>query len=267
MHWFGIAVAVVVGLIVGCVLGSRLIGKMLQPKLQEQAKQHAGDLNLLLHTYRREIARWLFRTDPDRFIAHYARAIKLEAQIAVTVRGEQRRQLAAIVEKFPLYSDFDTIGGWEYVQYADALKDQGFEEVAENYLTIIRFQALKAALDPNFGRVKSTSHHLLEMMKEYAQRLKNSRFHQRMSEAMRFYHTFRSGQSEPVVKYENTTFTVQCVHDNHSVALIYGIHFKDTEEFGLYSIFDREDGSTYQTCYRADAKFERGEWLIDHVAE
>jgi hypothetical protein len=63
--------------------------------------------------------------------------------------------------------------------------------------------------------------------------------------------------------YETATFSVCRVP--HFAEVRYGVHFKDTDEFGLYGmfVFDEPDKEPHSHFHRSDAGFEKESYLDD----
>jgi hypothetical protein len=62
-----------------------------------------------------------------------------------------------------------------------------------------------------------------------------------------------------ITSYETSTLSLRRV--DHIAEVRYGVHFKDTNEFGLYGAFYADDGKVFRSYYRSDANFEKQEYL------
>jgi hypothetical protein len=228
----------------------------------------ASDRELMLATFRRELANYLVRLDPDRFLRLYRKARQAEAAIEKADKEERDAQLTIITKRYPFYTDFDFVGTREHVLYADALNTYAIEDVEEHYLNLVKFHALQCALDPDWQfRTSATTEKDLEHLQSYVQKIKDTRFRQRLIAALGdfFAHRQRNLQFNPEgsVAYETDTLAVYYIH--HYAENRYGFHFKDTNEFGLYgSFYDDSRDKTYQSFYRSDRKFE-AEVTLDHL--
>ena len=256
-----LTIAAIIGGVAGYQLCARFIAVSLGHALNEhsfelkqKAGVHASDLNLLLLTFRRELARWMFKEDPDRF-GEVMRAAQSEAmEISSLSKVEQQHRLQEISERFPSYLDFDTIGGREYLPYAEALSGVDFTDVSENYRQIMLFQALNVALDPAWKHVKFISPGDSENLTTITQQLQDGRFVRRLQQAVGFFFCYRHGSRAALGSYETDTLSVDYLYNAIETSL--GVHFKDTKEYGILSIYeDDAQHVSHQTWYRTNAIF------------
>jgi hypothetical protein len=149
----------------------------------------------------------------------------------------------------------------DYVLYADALRTNSYDEVERHYTDIIRFQALQIAVDDNWSGIRATSDTELAHLEEYVRKFKDTRFKNRLKDAIREFHAFqgntgdhlRRGAQEPL--YETATFSVRQVP--HFAEIRYGVHFNNTDESGLYTVFYGDRDDPYIGFYRSDAGFAK----------
>lgn len=264
MFWFWLACAAFAGIGGGMFLGFRGATLLMRPGIMEQSRNMAGDRNFALSVLRRELANWMFRRDPDRYRQAYKAVHEATAAIATADRAEQRRELAKLAEQYPFYTDFDLVGTRDYVLYADALGTNSYDDVERHYTDIIRFQALQAAIDENWPGTGATSDKELEHLDSYSLRFKDTLFKARMEEALREFNAYRRGKGDDAGPdiYETTTLAVR--HVAHFAEVRYGVHFKDTDEFGLYGVFfaDNRD-EPFTGFYRSSAGFTEETILHD----
>jgi hypothetical protein len=99
----------------------------------------------------------------------------------------------------------------------------------------------------------ATSDKDLKHLEEYVEKIKDTKFRQRLVAAVEEFYARRGGGGL-TSGYETDLLAVRYVH--HYAETRYGVHFKDTGEFGLYSYFydDRKD-KTYERYYRSDREF------------
>lgn len=250
VFWISVALAVTVGTLGGFLMGARYLAGTIRPAMHEANLNRASDHDLLMRAYRRELAQWLFRDDPDRYRALYERARNVEAQILAADRTIRQSMMTRIATDKPFIRDFD-LGSREYITTSDALKWYSVEDIEERYLDIVRWQSLQVADDPSWSLIeKPTSEDDLSFLSDYTARLKDTRFKKRLQCAM---HTYRLSRSfDDSLNLETANFSVTLV--DHIVESRYGIHLKDTNEFGLYTAFHDTD-RTYESYYRSSADF------------
>ncbi|MBP7701551.1 MAG: hypothetical protein KA098_03035 [Phenylobacterium sp.] len=261
MFWVWLGLALAVGLICGFWAGCTLIAKGVQPTLEEAARHKASDHDLLMRTFRRELANWMFRTDPDRYMAVYERARLVEAGIFSADVTERRALMNRIAKDIPFIADFDLVGAREYILYSDNLGP--YEDVEGHYLDIVRWQALQIAGDPAWKYIaKPTSDADLKYLPEYATKLKDARFKKRLEETMRLYSYAR--RREDSLSFDNDLFSVRYIY--HVAENRYGIHLKDTNEFGIFWTFTDGDRH-FEGYYRSSPDFSEDHWLDTHIEE
>jgi hypothetical protein len=232
----------------------------------------ASDRELMLATFRRELANYMVRLDPDRFLRLYRKARAAENAIDKADNEMREAELTIITKKCPMYADFDLVGTREHVLYADAFNMHPLEDIEEHYLNLVRFHALQRASNPDWQfRSPATSDKDLEHLQGYVQKIKDTKFKQRLDTAIAEFHAFTSARGlsrldepgESPFIYETGVLAVRYV--SHFAESRTGFHFKDTDEYALYGVFfaDGRD-EPYRSFYRSDANFE-AENYIDHL--
>ena len=232
----------------------------------------ASDRELMLTTFRRELANYMVRLDPDRFLRFYQKAQAAEVALGTADKAVREAELTIVTNKYPMYTDFDFVGTREHVLYADSLNNYAIEDIEEHYLNLVKFQALQRALNPDWKfRSSATSDKDLEHLQGYVRKIKDTKFKQRIDAAVAEFHAFnidnrvsRLGPpGETPFVYETDVLAVCYVR--HIMESRIGFHFKDTNEYALYSVFyaDGRD-KPYRSFYRSDAAFE-AENYIEHL--
>jgi hypothetical protein len=263
MKWFWLAGVAIVGIVAGYFAGWWAVVSAMRPSVQQLNRNLANDRNLALSVLRRELANWMFRYNADRYVRSYKKAHEAAKAIKAADRSDQRTQLAKLTEKYKFYMDFDLLSTREYVLYADALSGNTYDEIERHYTDIIEFQALQIAVDDNWSDIHPpTNDAELAHLEKYVLRFKDLQFKNRLKDAIREFRICQAnGAREPF--YETAVFRVRPV--SHFAETRYGVHFKDTDEFGLYTVFN-DDGrdKTYISFYRSDATFEK-ETMLDEL--
>jgi hypothetical protein len=227
----------------------------------------ASDRELALTTLRRELANYMVRLDPDRFLSLYRDARAADIAIGQADKASREAQLVAITDKYPLYQDFDLVSTREHVLYADALGCYPLEDIEAHYMNMVKFHALQRALNEDWRmRGEATSDKDLEHLEKYVRKIKDTKFRQRLSAAVDEFFSRRTSNrldGKDAVAYETDVLAVHYVP--HFAENRYGFHFKDTDEFGLYGTFyDDSRDKTYRSFSRTDRKFE-AEIYLDHL--
>jgi hypothetical protein len=266
MFWVWLVCAGLVGCGGGIFLGFRGATVLMQPGIVEQTRHLASDRNFALSVLRRELANWMFRRDPDRYLLAYKAAHEATAALAGADIAEKRGQLAELVEHYPFYTDFDLVGARDYVLYSDALGTNSRDEIERHYSNIIRFQALQSAIDEYWPTTGATSDKELKHLESYTLRFKDTLFKARMENALSEFRAYRLGKGDSAGphRYETTALAIR--HVAHFAEVRYGVHFKDTGEFGLYGFFVADDGNkAFTSFYRSNAEFTE-ETMLDDLA-
>ena len=265
MNWIWLAGAGLVGLIVGATIRGRLRQRLAaEEELYELRRSSAIDRKLALSTLRRELANFMVRLDPDRFLRLYREARATDIAISESDKPTQSVQFAAICEQFPYFHDFDLVGTREHVLYGDELSSQKLEDIEAHYLNMIKFHALQCALNEEWRNVFSaTSDSDLEHLESYVRQIKDTKFKQRLKSAITEFYSRRGDRdSEGEISYETDMLAVYHVY--HVAEIRLGFHFKDTNEYGLYgSFYDDERHRKYESFYRSDKDFEAEKSLDD----
>jgi hypothetical protein len=272
MDWLWLGGAALLGFFVGMFVRGRAPQNMPAPLLGRFNLNLAQDRDFALRTLRRELANYMVRRDPDRYLELYRRARGADMAISHITKASNEDRLEAITKKYPFYADFDFIGTREHVVYADGLSMYSLEDIEAHYLAMVEFQALQHVLDENWQRFPATSDEDLKHLEEYVRKVKDTKFKQRLDAAIREFFVYTDSKQlnrldstppDSVWVYETNALAARYV--DHFAESRYGFHFKDTDEFGLYGVFyaDNRD-EPYKSFYRSDANFE-AEVYIDNL--
>lgn len=265
--WLVAIAAAVVGFAVGSILAARGALRSAEmefrPQLNQLATASASDRQLLLTTFRRELANILIREDPDNYLRIYREAHSDAMTISNVTPQNRKEMMDAITSKYPMYENFDFIGTREHVLYADAVKNYDREQMEDHFKAMLRYQALLAAIDPEWSRYRPTDERNLKHLEEYVGRIKDSRLRRRIDEAVREFDVFRYAKGwSDVTSYETNKLSVR--HVPHIAENRFGIHFKETNEFALYCFFADDSNKFYYSYYRSNPNFEECGSLLRH---
>jgi hypothetical protein len=251
MEWLWIAAAAAAGLVfggsAGIYLGNRAASTAWQAANESLRRILSHDQSRELSTFRRELANNLVRRDPDRFLRLYNKARVAEAEIEQATEAANQTQLAAIADKYPCISDFDFVGTLEHVLYADSLRNHDIDAIENHYLKLVQFHALKRNVSDDWLAIHpATSGQVESHLYTYVRQIEDTKFRQRIEAAKLEFYGFRGnrrldkvGSNDPL--YETNRLAVYSV--NRTAESRYGFHFKDTNEFAIYSL----DGYFYRS--------------------
>jgi hypothetical protein len=235
----------------------------------------AHDRINLLNTWRREIANVLVWSDPDRYLDFY-RTLHTEVSTYKdwTLDALQAKH-DALVKQYPQYSDFDGFGTLPHVLYTDTRGGGWSDDLASRFTDITRFQALAFATywkteAPWFGG--ATSDRELDHLTKYVARIKETKFALRLERAVDDYRMWCEGKGgyplhwdSPIEERTLDDYGIMVRPIESYGETRYGVHFKDTNEYGIYGSYVFEDQPrVMRSYYRANAAFQN-ERLLDHL--
>ncbi len=219
-----------------------------------------------LELLRREIANLLVDSDPDLMIRCYEKAWAFEREITAS-RERAVAEEAALVAKFPMFTDFDILGTRHFVPYREARDMCSDDELVERYHEISRMLVFMRRRQEFSAKVPVHDAKERDVLYECMRREKDHRFRERIEDAIRRFYAFRAG----LEKGDPTTCGISNFEDAE-VAIIhlpslpdneYGITFKKTDEYGVYGfhVFDDSLKISY-SYYRSDFMFKERHYLM-----
>lgn len=242
------------GFLVGIFTGIKIWHKLYRPDMSELARLVSYHRSVYLKVLQRELANFLIRKDPNRFFKLYKKIYEESKSIKKADMDILKAKLRLLAEKYPQYSDFDLISVRDYVLYSDALGCP-VEDIEQRYSDILIFQAIQSRIISDWPCFIASDEEL-EHLKGYVCRVVNTKLKQKLKNAISDFYIFRKdGETE----MDTREFSIRPV--NHVAEERYGIHLKDSNEFGLYGYFCFDDGRIHQSYYRSDAMFEKEECL------
>jgi hypothetical protein len=210
--------------------------------------------------------------DPDRYVELYR---SLHAEVSACKDWKPtalQTKYDEISKRYPQYEDFDPIGTRLHVLYPDA-RWKSNEELEGHFADITRFQAILCARNPQWNWFTATSDNDLSHLVKYVGQVKDTKFQLRLERAIGDFYVWRTGKDDltgaedqtDVFNYRDTT--VRRVE--HFAENRYGVHFKNTNEWGLYCFFVFDDGRISYSYYRSDNTFQQERHLdvLSRLAE
>lgn len=247
----------------GLIVGWNVCQKSLTEPLRRLHRTQAIDRANYLMTLRRELANVLIWRNPQRYIDLYRRLHDEVRSLAAWRPEEIRKRHAELCEKYPNYVDFDYFGTREYVLYEDGLWLDD-EEAEERYRDIVIFTALCATGDDDwkdgarYGHIRATSDKELEHLSKYVRRVEDTKLMLRLLRAADGYRlATRAGSFDSI---DSATYSVRRLQ-TLGEDLRFGVHLKDTNEYGLYSFYVFDDGNITYSYSRSDSSFDAEEAL------
>ncbi|WP_334367281.1 hypothetical protein [Bradyrhizobium sp. AZCC 1578] len=209
-----------------------------------------------LEVLQRELANVISRDNPDRMIALYRKAKAQERELLKADKARIQADLTALTHKYPVYEDFDKIGTKHFVPYSGEPVWGEEGELSDAYLDISKFLILARIQDGGSPRPVFPDHDE-KSFQRCMQELKDRTFTASLRSAVDIYYLARrvaEQSGSQVHDYEDQQIGVFRLSSHADVR--YGIHLKQTNEYGIYSFFVHDDGRTSSRYTRSDQSFE-----------
>lgn len=252
MFWLEAVLLLAIGFVVGCWLTAKGANEKIKQGSWRQENGRASDRASFLFTVSRELANILIWENPDDFLNLY-KQLHVENSKYGSWKPEAVQELYdSISAKYPQYQDFDVLGVRRYVLYPGASM-MTKEELAEHFSDITRFIGVLRVTDEHWSNFHATTADELNHLTKYVQKIKDTKFHLRIQRAVEDFYLWRRDRDEPSVGFDTPKYSVKDVW--HFAENRYGIHLKETNEYGLYSFFVFDDGRISHTYCRSDPSF------------
>ena len=238
---------------------NKLFAESATQLLHAKDNKHEADKLLLLTTLCRELANYMIRRDPKRFLAVYKKGRAAAEMANGTVSGESKKALLKMLsDKYPFLSNFDIVQVRDYVLYEDALSHFPPEDIEQTYIDIVQFKALGNSLKwwYDITDFENEEDHL----GRYVQRIEDTILQQKLHLAIGQYYDSRNNENDSHLEKDAYGKIFDCswfaLHRlSHKMENRYGIYFKDTDNYGIYSSFIYDNGRMSESYYRSDQSF------------
>lgn len=232
------------------------------------SRASAVDRSNLLHAYARELSNYLIEINPDRYCIVYNRALIEQEKLFAADAKVREAQLLILTERYPLYEDFDFINTRPYVFYRETLERNSEDDIEDHFLNLVRFHSLQRAASEEWRmQMPMLSRKEEEHLHGYVRKVKDSKFKERLKQAVREYDVARTSKltdfqlPDGEKLYESRNLAVYKLYD--IAESMEGYWFKDTNEYGIHSAFYGDKvGEVYEHWYRSDQTFEKREVLL-----
>jgi hypothetical protein len=209
-----------------------------------------------LEVLQRELANIIARDDPEKMIALYRKAKAQEREMLGADKSRVQAELTVLTHKYPVYEDFDKIATKHFVPYSAETPWGADDELPQTYLDISKFLSLTRMLGGRPQRPAFPDDDD-KIFQRCMQELKDRKFRKSLEDAIDRYYVARRVAEEPssvVHNYEDGYIGV--FHLPSYADVRYGIHLKQTDEYGVYSFFVHDDGKISSHYSRSDQSFE-----------
>lgn len=245
--------------------GFRPKAKPASQNTSASSRASAIDRSNLIHAYARELSNYLIDINPDRYYTIYNRALAEQEKLFAADAKVREAQLIILTERYPVYENFDFIGTRPYVLYRETLERYSEDDLEEHFFNLVRFHSLQRAASEEWRmQMPMLSKKEEDHLYGYVRKVKDSKFKERLKQAVREFNAARRSAlsdfqlSDGGQLYESAEIAVYKLHD--IAELVEGFWFKDTNEYGIHSVFYGDDKS-YESFYRSDRTFEKREVL------
>ncbi|WP_018321647.1 hypothetical protein [Bradyrhizobium sp. WSM2793] len=229
------------------------------------SRASAIDRSNLIHAYARELSNYLIELNPDRYCSIYSRALAEQEKLFAADAKLREAQLLNLTERYPVYENFDFIGTRPYVLYRETLERYSEDDLEEHFFNLVRFHSLQRAASEEWRmQMPMLSKKEEDHLYGYVLKVKDAKFKERMKQAVREFNASRGGKltdfqlADGSQLYESAEIAVYKLYD--IAESVEGFWFKDTNEYGIHSMFYGDDKS-YESFYRSDRTFEKREVL------
>lgn len=232
----------------------------------EQLNRNVDEAEMrYLDGLRRELANEIMAADTDAMYRVFHKSRQYEKDLRKAGKERIDADFEALCMKYPSFQDFEPFGMMHFVAYEDARSSLDTGDLADRYTDISQTLIINAARKGTSFEVFSDRES--EQLDKAIRKSKDRAFKKRMLDAMERYHVLMRALRDvaggnDVNVYEDGTVSVRSVFVEYSPEIGYGIHFADTNEFGLHTVFfDDEKDRTYRSYYRSDSKFKEQGYL------
>jgi hypothetical protein len=233
----------------------------------EQLNRNVDEAEMrYLDGLRRELANEIMLADTDAFYRSFHKSRQYEKDLRKAGKERIDAEFKALCMKYPSFQDFEPFGTMHFVSYQDARASLDIEDLTDRYTDIAKMLIINSARKGTSFEVFSDRES--EQLDKAIRKQKDRAFKRRMLDAMERYDAFRRSlrnveRENDVRVYEDGTVSVRSVFVENSPEIGYGIHFIDTAEYGLHTVFiDDERDRTLRFYYRSDNKFKE-QWHLD----
>lgn len=266
MTWIIGITIFVSGLLIGMGLVAYRFSTLIKndTTIPELERNKAMDLSALLAVYRREIANYLILNNPKKFLKTYK---KIEKQLRELDRSDKETLNARrliLTKKYPQYSDFDSLGTYDYALYSECYSGNE-DDLVECYTDNIILHHLNYLLIKKNGMSlwealpRNDDNDYIKHLKEYTDRIEDTKLQQMLILAFQEFELNKPRlnkiNSKNRIWYKSSWFSVYYIPwKNPSTE--YGFHFHQINEFGIVETY--EESIFY---YRSDLNFEKSNHL------
>ena len=218
-----------------------------------------------LECVRRELANEMIAEDTEAMYRAFHKMRQYEKDLKKDGKERIDADFKSICMKYPSFQEFDPFRTRHFVAYQDARSSMDISDLVDRYSDISQFLIINAARKNLSWEIFDDKE--AEQLDKAIGKRKDRAFRKRMIDAMERYHALmRAVRNVPggddLRDYDDGVVSVRPVPVEYSPEIGYGIHFTDTGEFGLHTVFfDDDRDRTFRSYYRSDPKFKEQGYL------
>jgi hypothetical protein len=221
-----------------------------------------------LSTVRREVTQEILNDDPQAFRRAFDKAHQYEIDLRKAAPDRVTSDFASLCHKYPGFVDFEAMGTRHYVSYADARSWKSTEDLVDLYGDITNFLVINAIRGKKPVLFDDTEVGQLDVA---LRKRRDRAFEARLKDAVDRFQSYRRAAASPddpfsrPEEYSDAKFYARTVMPEYSPEIGVGVHFFDTDEYGVHTwFFDDSRDKTYHSWYRSDRSFKEREILDVH---
>ena len=260
--WLHISLAI--GIILIILFGFwliKVIAETSSDEIKSLERNQAGDHYDMLQTYARETANELIGRDEQMFARNFEKLCDEWVEIESETKENKIQKLTQISEEFPYFADFDLNGTHTYVLAADGFSWNSDEDLWQHYEKIRKYMSLSGELLPAWTKSGGIFPDELAKVKEYCNRITDTKLLTHLHAAKNLYDTLRSykyrhppkDENDDDGHMENGQYSIKPIPSIAGVA--YGVYVKEMDLYGKWDTF-YDDDKTFISYFKSDPSFE-----------
>lgn len=240
---------------------------------------------------RRELAIYLIKKDDEQFKKTFYKLIEYENEMERQV-DRVLVEYKAIISKYPNFQDFDVIGVRHFVMYDSDGNNSIYIDIdtaLDAYSDFSKLLILNRLIEGHcLGSPLTNSPYKLKddfkiyndiEVKIFQKNIKefiDSKFRNRLTEAMnRYENKYYNTEDEDLSKlitfdpekersYKDRNYEIHELKKEGYFCCPFGVHLKDTDEYGLVEKWHNPDGKIDRRYFRCDSKFANRNLLYEY---
>ncbi|MDE3240352.1 MAG: hypothetical protein KGN33_15440 [Paracoccaceae bacterium] len=216
-----------------------------------------ADNALVMSALEREVGNELMRRNAPTYLSNFTLLHASWLGILQRTETEKLEVLNEITNRYPKFSDFNVLGNWSHVLYADGFSMYSDDDLWSLYEDMRLFNALKCELNPhwrNHGNTLSDTE--LHRVQTYCRQLEDTKLLGHLHRARQQYIMLKQlgieEKEEDGFKIETPDYIFKPV--SHFAERRTGVYIKALDKYGMWGLFS--DEKMFLSYYGANENFE-----------